>query len=373
MTAWPSLVRIGTGLAVLGTAHAALNAALLRRPRNEAGQASRFTVSILVPARDEAANIAACLRSLLAQDVRPAAEIIILDDSSSDGTADIARAVAGDESRVRILAGYPVPQHWLGKPHACHQLAAAACGSDVLVFVDADVRLAPNAVGVAVGLLDRYDLDFVSPYPRQIAIGVAERFVQPLLQWSWLTFLPLRLAERASRPSMAVANGQFLIVRRRAYDRAGGHAAVRDAVLDDIALAGALRRHGARGGLVDGTDLAACRMYDSWADLRDGYTKSLWAAFGSEPGAFAVLAVLAVTYVIPPIALAKGSVIGAVGYLAGVTGRVLAARRSGARAWPDSLAHPVSVLVLGWLTTRSIVRRRQASLTWKGRPVEVAS
>src|SRR5262249_23219752 len=113
--------------------------------------------------------------------------------------------------------------------------------------------------------------------------------------------------------------------------------------------------------------------YDSWADLRDGYTKSLWAAFGSEPGAFAVLALLIVMYVIPPIALARGSIVGAVGYLAGVTGRVLAARRSGARVWPDSFAHPVSVLVLGWLTTRSIVRRRQASLTWKGRPVEAAS
>ena len=373
MTAWPSLVRIGTGLALLGTAHTALNAELLRRPETGDASVSRCAVSILVPARDEALNIAACLLSLLAQDVRPAAKIIILDDGSSDGTADIARAVAGADSRVRIMTGQPVPRHWLGKPYACHQLAAAAHGSDVLVFVDADVRLAPHAVRVAVDLLDRYDLDFVSPYPCQIASGVAERMVQPLLQWSWLTFLPLRLAERGSRPSMAVANGQFLVVRRRAYDRAGGHAAVRDAVLDDVTLARTLRRHGARGGLVDGADLAVCRMYHGWADLRDGYTKSLWAAFGSEPGALAVLALLAVMYVIPPIAMARGSVMGTVGYLAGVTGRMLAARRTGARVWPDSFAHPVSVLVLGWLTTRSAVRRRRTPLTWKGRPVEVAS
>ena len=126
MTAWPSLVRIGTGLAVLGTAHTALNAELLRRPGNGDGRVSRCAVSILVPARDEAPNIAACLLSLLAQDVRPAAKIIILDDGSCDGTADIARAVAGAESRVRIMTGQPVPRHWLGKPYACHQLAAAA-------------------------------------------------------------------------------------------------------------------------------------------------------------------------------------------------------------------------------------------------------
>jgi Glycosyl transferase family 2 len=373
MTTWPSLVRIGTGLALLGTAHTALNAELLRRPRINDDDAPRGKVSILVPARDEAPNIAACLLSLLAQDVGPTAEIIILDDGSSDGTADIARAVAGSEPGIRIMTGQPVPEHWLGKPYACHQLAATAHSADVYVFVDADVRLAPHAVRMAVSLLDRYDLDFVSPYPRQIATGAAERIVQPLLQWSWLTFLPVRLAERVSRPSMAVANGQFLVVRRRAYERAGGHAAVRDAVLDDVALARALRRHGARGGLTDGTDLAVCRMYDGWADLRDGYAKSLWAAFGSEPGAFAVMALLAVMYVIPPIAMARGSVVGAVGYLAGVTGRMLAARRSGARVWPDPVAHPLSVLALGWLTTRSIVRRRHATLTWKGRAVGVTS
>ena len=109
MTTWPSLVRIGTGLALLGTAHTALNAELLRKPRNDDGQASRCAVSILVPVRDEASNIGACLLSLLAQDVRPAAEIIILDDASCDGTADIARAVAGAERRIRIMTGQPVP------------------------------------------------------------------------------------------------------------------------------------------------------------------------------------------------------------------------------------------------------------------------
>ena len=160
--------------------------------------------------------------------------------------------------------------------------------------------------------------------------------VQPLLQWSWLTFLPLRLAERGSRPSMAVANGQFSSSGVAPTTGLAGTLRWRDAVLDDVALARTLRRHGARGGLVDGTDLAACRMYHGWADLRDGYTKSLWAAFGSEPGALAVLALLAVMYVIPPIAMARGSVMGTVGYLAGVTGRMLAARRSGARVWPDS-------------------------------------
>jgi hypothetical protein len=372
MSGWPFLVRIGTGLTVLGTVHTALNAALLRRPMTEDDPASQSTVSILVPARDEASRIAACLRSLLAQDGQPAPEIIVLDDGSRDGTGDLARVVAGSETRVRIMTGRPLPPGWLGKPHACHQLARAARASDVLVFVDADVQLAPHAVRAAVGLLDRHALDFVSPYPRQLAGSVAERIVQPLLQWSWLTFLPLRLAEHARRPSMAVANGQFLAVRRAAYERAGGHEAVRAAVLDDVALARELRRHGARGGVVDGTGLGACRMYDGWVDLRDGYAKSLWAAFGSEPGAMAVLVLLVVMYLVPPIAMVRGSVVGTVGYLAGVAGRMLAAARCGARVWPDPLAHPVSVAVVAGLTTRSIAGHRRGALAWRGRPIEVA-
>src|SRR5205823_5077477 len=158
--------------------------------------------------------------------------------------------------------------------------------------VDADVVLAPHAVAAAVHLLDAAGLDLVSPYPRQRAETSSERLVQPLLQWSWLTFLPLRWAERSRRPSLAAANGQFLAVRRSAYRRAGGHAAVRAEVLDDLALLRAIKRRGGRGGVVDGTALADCRMYRGWSELRDGYSKSLWSAFRSPVRATAVGALL---------------------------------------------------------------------------------
>src|SRR5205807_5961315 len=134
-----------------------------------------------------------------------------------------------------------LPSGWLGKPHACWHLARAATGT-VLVFVDADVVLAPDAVAGAVSLLRNEGLAFVSPYPRQLAGSWLERLVQPLLQWSWLAFLPLRLAERGHRPSLANANGQLLVVDTAAYRRAGGHASVRAEVVDDVALARSLRR-----------------------------------------------------------------------------------------------------------------------------------
>lgn len=358
-------VRAGAVLSVVVTAHAVVNVRLLRRPVLGARTSRR--VSVLVPARDEARQIGACVRSLLPQHV---AEILVLDDCSTDGTGDIARAAAAGDPRVRVLRGESPPPGWLGKPHACAQLAAAAAGSsEVLVFVDADVRLVPGAVAEAVELLDRFGLDLISPHPRQLAETVSERLVQPLLQWSWLSFLPLRLAERSARPSLGAANGQFLLVRRAAYLRAGGHAAVRAAVLDDLALLRAVKRAGGRGGMVDGTRLASCRMYAGWPALRDGYGKSLWAAFESPSGDAAVVALLGVTYVLPAVAALRGSRAGAVGYLAGVAGRVVAARATGGRGWPDALAHPASVVVFGYLAARSTVQRRRGTLRWKGRPV----
>jgi hypothetical protein len=196
---------------------------------------------VLLPVRNEADRVEPCLRALLRQTAGDRMELIVLDDCSTDGTAEVVRRVAGPD-RVRLLAGRPPPPGWLGKPHACQQLADAADpASEVLVFLDADVLLAPHAVAATVHLVHAAGLDLVSPYPRQQAGSVAERLVQPLLQWSWLTFLPLRWAERSPRPSLAAANGQLLAVRRAAYRRAGGHAAVRTEVLDDLALLRAVK------------------------------------------------------------------------------------------------------------------------------------
>jgi hypothetical protein len=349
------LTAAGSALAAAGAVHAAVNAVLLRRP----GPAGSGRVSVLIPMRDEAAHARACLEAVLAQD--GVAEVLVLDDGSTDGTAEIARGLG-----VRVLTGRPLPAGWLGKPHACQQLADAADpASDVLLFLDADVRLRPGAVAATAGLLG--GLDLVSPYPRQLAGTAAERLVQPLLQWSWLTFLPLRLAERSPRESLAAANGQLLAVRRAAYDRAGGHAAVRAEVVEDVALLRAVKRAGGRGGVADGTALADCRMYSGWPDLREGYTKSLWSAFGSPAGAAGVLGLMALAYLVPPIAALAGSRLGLAGYAAGVTGRVVAARRTGGRSWPDALAHPASVAVFAGLTARSLNRHRAGALTWKGR------
>jgi hypothetical protein len=362
---WRALTWAGSVGAAAATAHTFVNLRSLRVPPDDPAPV-RERVSVLVPARDEASRIGPCLAAVLDQVSVPDLEILVLDDGSSDGTADAARRAAGGDPRVRVLEGDPLPQGWLGKAHACDQLGRAATGS-VLIFLDADVVLAPQALAAAVHLLREARLDVASPYPRQLAETWSERLVQPLLQWSWLTLLPLRLAEASARPSLTAGNGQFMALDAQTYRRIGGHRAVRAQVLDDVALVRAVKAGGGRGGVVEGSRLATCRMYEDWPSLRDGYTKSAWAAFGPPAGAAAVLASLGVLYVVPPLAALRGSLVGLAGYGAAVAGRYVVAERTGGRSLPDSFAHPASVVLLAWLTTESWARWRRGTLRWKGR------
>ncbi|WP_448607935.1 glycosyltransferase [Geodermatophilus sp. URMC 60] len=364
------LLRVLSGAAVAGALHAAVNVALLRRPPTGPPPVRR-PVTVVLPVRDEEAHVGGCLAAVLAQHGVPDLRVVVVDDGSTDGTADVVRAVA--DPRVRLVPAAEPPPGWLGKPHAC-ATGAGADGDDghdgVLVFLDADVRLFPDAVAGAVAVLDAHGLDLVSPWPRPVTATAAERLVQPLGPWLWVTTLPVRLAERSPRPSLTAANGQFLVVRRSAYARAGGHGAVRGEVIEDVALARAVKRAGGRAVPVDGSRLAACRMYDGWPALRAGYAKSLWASVGGSPGAgVAVAAGLTAVWVLPALAALRGSRAGLVGYAAGVAGRAVSAAATGSRVWPDSLAHPVSMLLFDVLLAGSVAGRRRGTLSWRGRPV----
>ncbi len=399
MTPGRAAVLAATALAAALTGHTAWNARYLRRapapglrtapdpgprtptaPDPPSTPAERSRVAILLPARDEAHRIEPCLRALLAQD-HGALHVIVLDDGSTDGTAGLVRELVGDDPRFQILHGsheHP-PPGWLGKPWACHRLADAVLAQesppDLMIFVDADVVLAPDATRRIAALMAQSGLDLASPYPRQVAITAAERLIQPLLQWSWLTTLPLVLAEGSARPSLTAANGQVLAITPAAYQRCGGHAAVRHEVLEDIALARAVKASGGRANVTDGTDLATCRMYTDHQELIDGYTKSLWAAFGSPAGSVGATGILTFAYVLPPAAAlmaptAGTRVLGAAGYGAGVAGRILVARRTGGRT-SDTWSHPLAILALDGLTALSWRRHRRGALTWKGRRVHI--
>jgi glycosyltransferase involved in cell wall biosynthesis len=320
-------------------------------------------VSILIPLRNESQNVPGLIESVINQKGLSRYEVLALDDNSSDDTAEQIRKHSAPI--LNMKSGAALPDGWLGKNFACHQLAQEAEG-EYLVFVDADVRLSPFAVSSSIAFMKGLKWDFLSPYPRQIAITFLERLAQPLLQWSWFASLPLRLAEKLQRPSMVVANGQFFIVSRAAYLKTGGHEAIKSEVLDDLELGRSLVRAGYSGGVADGSKIAFCRMYNSAKELIEGYSKSQWRAFGSPIGAVLAAVILFATSILPITLGLSGETLGWYGYFALVTSRLLVALKTDSVISSASL-HPLSAGLWIYLIFISWYRKGRGELIWRGR------
>lgn len=321
------------------------------------------SVSVLIPMRNEESNARDVVASAQGQEGIANLSIIALDDHSSDDTRTILNQIS--DSRFTVLDGDDLPQGWLGKNFACHQLALST-RSDFLVFLDADVRLSPQAISSSIEMMEELNLDYLSPYPRQIAISWLERLVQPLLQWSWFVSVPLRIAERFPRRSMAVANGQFFIVRGSAYEKSGGHEKIKGEVLDDLELARALIDQGFRGTVADGSQIAFCRMYKSSKELIAGYAKSQWRAFGNIFGALLMAILLISSSIAPLIAGVLGSPWGWIGFFAIVATRLAVAAKTRSilsSAW----LHPLSAFAWIALIKYSWFLKVRGQLAWKER------
>ena len=319
------------------------------------------SVGVVVPMRNEAENVEGIVATLSAQD--GPFHFYLLDDNSEDKTLELLQRFTAGDSRFTVIKGAPLADGWIGKTWALQQLYEAS-NEDVLVSIDADVRLTNDAINKAVTSLRGARLDFLSPYPRQIAHSFGERLIQPLLQWSWLTTVPLRYAEGARQKSMAVANGQFFVVRRSALDSISGYQSVKHAVIDDVFLARQLIAQGSSGTVIDGSDIAETRMYASWSEIEAGYGKSLNKAFGSIFGAIFVIVFLFVTSIAPLVLGLLGNPYGWLGFAAIVGSRVLSAIKSRGSV-VDSVLHPISIVALIYLIVYSYLVR--GTVTWKGR------
>lgn len=371
----------GTGIAVAGAALTAWNRGTVPR-LSPAPEPVSENVTVCVPARDEAALLPGLIADLRAQTGIARLRILVLDDASGDDTAERAlRAMDGDP-RCELLRGTTgPPPGWTGKAAACATLAEHARqadgGTGVLIFLDADIRLAPTALAAAVACLRERGVALLAPWPRQEAETLAERLVQPLLCWSWASTLPVARADRGTRSSTVVSCGQFLVFDAAGYRAIGGHTAVAGSVTEDLDIARALRRAGHRTAVAAAGGLARTRMYRDAHELVTGYDRWLWSAYGgSAAGGVAVGAVAAWAYWLPPLAavLGRGRLrrIGLAGYTAAVTGRLLARALESGRGpdradLADALAHPVSVAAYLTLWQHSHRARRRNALTWRGR------
>ncbi|HYP41789.1 MAG TPA: glycosyltransferase [Chloroflexia bacterium] len=342
----------------------------------------RPLVAVLVPARDEEANIEACLLSLFGQDY-PNMQVWLYDDASTDGTARIAARLAElAEGWLRVITGTgDPPAGWLGKANACHQLYGvmrAHIQPDYVLFTDADVRFAPSAVSHAVAAAHARGAGLLSIFPQQVTVTWAERLAVPiLLHWAVYTFLPLPLAfSPRTGPAFAAANGQFMLFTREAYEACGGHTSVKSEVLEDVALGRAAKRAGHRALLADGGPLIRTRMYGSAAEVWQGYSKNAYAFFGYSPFFLGIgIITLTILYILPlPFALYSAlstqhsalAYIALAQYGAAVLGRLLLAARFGYRIW-DVLLHPVAIVFLIAIALNSMRWSLTGKAAWKGR------
>ncbi|MDB5104369.1 MAG: putative glycosyltransferase [Fibrobacteres bacterium] len=323
-------------------------------------------VSLLIPARNEEANLGILL-PLLARLEWPGLEILILDDQSSDGTPRIAGLGPG-----RLLAGRPLPQGWIGKNWACHQLAEEASG-DILIFCDADVRPRSDAVFATVSLMESGGLDALTCLPRQILGTWSEKAVIPhLLSAPLFGFLPMALVSRLPVPALSMGCGQWFAFTRAAYAGCGGHAGVRREVVEDMALARRVKAHGMILGASFSTRCLSTRMYRDLPGLWSGFSKNMVYFTGTG-------------LLRPPIALAAFLIVNVLPWVMPLCGhgpwlvplafwaaaRLLTARvvREPFSAWFWS---PLGTLLVPSLAARSWWLYRTRSVAWKDRILSAA-
>lgn len=333
-------------------------------------------VSVIIPARNEEGSIGKAVRAVLAQD-HENLQLIVVDDASEDGTRQEALHAGGADPRLEVIPGRPLPEGWLGKPSAVFHGQSQADG-DVLLFVDADVEIAPSAVRSCVAALEERNLDMLSLWGRWIMEGFWERVAQPVVGSFIRGAHPLDRCNDPNDPTV-FANGQFIMIRREAYDRFGGHEAVRDEVLEDVRFAQRAGESGLRCGMFLAPELFQMRPYDSLSDLWSGYVKNFYHGTNRSAGkALTAAAFVSVTTLMPWLTLAVGAALGDVATTAlsgGILGLQLIYRfiHDGAIGLPRiyGLTHPLGNAILVGIILHSTVRGLTGRKTsWKGRAVQ---
>lgn len=234
-------------------------------------------LSVVIPARNEARNIEGCVRSVLASDY-PRLEVIVVDDHSTDGTGEIARRIAAEDARLRVVPAPDLPAGWFGKQWACHTGARAATGT-LLCFTDADTRHAPRLLSLSVGAMRQRGADLFTVAGHQQALTFWEKVIQPFVFSILLSrYGGLEAMSRSRKPLDKIANGQFILMSRGAYDAIGGHDAVKDHVAEDLRLAQLATARGLQAHMLLARDEMQTRMYTSLAEIRRGWGKNVYAA-----------------------------------------------------------------------------------------------
>ncbi|GEP01285.1 glycosyltransferase [Methylobacterium haplocladii] len=371
-----ALALLSLALALLPAVLAAVNLRALAPPA-PAPQATGL-VSILIPARNEAAIIAGTVRAALASE-GVAVEVLVGDDHSTDATAAIVSAIARGDPRLRLVEVPTLPEGWTGKNNGCVTLAKAAEGARLL-FIDADVTLGPNAAAALSVHAERTGATLVSGVPRQVMASLGERLTVPTITFLLLGFLPVPLMRRRPDVSLAAGCGQLMMIAADAYRQTGGHGAVRTSMHDGVTLPRALRTAGFRTDLVAGSTLASCRMYSGFAQAWAGFSKNAREGMATRRALPVWTFLLFGGQILPWLLLATalGAGLPRVALLAFAAGLVsLGTRAAITHASGEPLStiplHPLTIATALAIQWTALVReaRGRAPAAWKGRSYPV--
>jgi len=332
----------------------------------ESGLSDQPLVSVLIPARNEEGNLPLILQDLLDHDYENL-EILVYDDVSEDRTAEVIESFTDRDKRIRYLAGEPLPEGWLGKNHACYQLARHAQG-DYLLFLDADVRVYAGLIRRSLAHLQKHDLSLLSIFPRQLMETFGERLTVPAMNWILVSLLPLRLIRLTHYPSLAAANGQFMLFRARVYRQHQFHRYVRTHHVEDIRIIRTMKAMGYRTHTLLSSGEVACRMYRGFGEAVAGFTRSMFAFFGGS-GLVLFLFMLFTTFGVVFVGLSLGWIAAAI-YLA-IAGllRTLVALMGRQPVWMSIVLAPLQQAAFVIMVTEAFRRRAQKQNTWKGRAI----
>lgn len=323
-------------------------------------------VSILIPARNEEENIYNNVWSALQQSYTNF-ELIVLDDNSTDTTHEILSEFAAYNDNLKLLKGKPLPDNWLGKNYACHQLAQEAKG-EILLFIDADVTLSKHSLSYAVNLFLEEKLDMLSSFPSQKFSGFGQRFVVPMMNWVLLTFLPLRLVSKSPDPKFAAANGQFIMFKKDVYQSVGGHESVRSEVVEDMAFAKKLKSKSKTVKTVLGGDAVSCTMYKDFNSAVNGFSKNFFPGFGLSASLFILLLISFLILFLLPFGLLP---LRGFDIIAGIIllQRIFISIPSRQNILQNSLLHPFQMIILFYVGITSVVKTLTGKVEWKSRKV----